>query len=152
MKRHRKYTPSLGTVSHGTLRTEDLLPAFLDELCAVTPRKHGKLKREARREIARHERDNDNDEMNSEIVDDLLDALSEHAPPFMYFGTTEGDGSDFGWWPSWSEIDELPQFNGTGEAAAEKHFGEFKVVSDHGNVEIYVRHSNGHIKSLLGIV
>lgn len=147
MKR-KPYVPTIGTVSHGTLRSEDLVETFLDELCRVAPGKYGALKREARQFLRLDLDDAD----GSEIVNDLQDALSEHAPPFLYFGTTEGDGSDFGWWPCMEQIDELETFDDTSAAAAERHVGEFKVLSDHGNVEVYVRSANGRIRSILGIV
>jgi hypothetical protein len=34
------------------------------------------------------------------ILDDVTDALVALAPPHVYFGSLEGDGADFGFWPS----------------------------------------------------
>ena len=147
----RKRIPSMGSVSSGTLRTEDLMSAFLGELETYARRGNGQLLAEARRWLERDEEERDDDE-GSGIVNDLQDALDAVSPPFCYFGTHEGDGADFGWWPAWWNIDELPEFAGTDAARDARHVGEFRVVSDHGNVEIYVRHANGRIVSVLGIV
>lgn len=147
----RKRIPSMGSVSSGTLRTEDLMSTFLGELETYARRGNGQLLAEARKWLERDEDDRD-DEEGSGIVDDLQDALDAISPPFCSFHAYEGDGADFGWWPVWENINELPEFDGTDAARDARHVGEFRVVSDHGNVEIYMRHRNGRIASVLGIV
>lgn len=139
------YKPTIGTISHGTLRTPDLLEAFGWELQHISDTDaHQALAEEARRR-AHYFTWNDlpdgeeveETEADSELVNALADALNECAPPYCYFGNTEGDGSDFGFWPSMSEIEELPRVadpadvpeTGTGEDVA--------FVNDHGNVTIY---------------
>ena len=90
-------TITIGTLIHGTLRDEDLLPAFADELERVAPRisAHATLLSDARNpEPFIHAA-----YTTADIVNDLMDALTEFAPSHMYFGSIEGDGSDFGWWP-----------------------------------------------------
>jgi hypothetical protein len=94
-----------GSVSCGTLRTPDLLRAFASELEAIKP--FGEKDLIAR---ARHAADmvdqNDqalnptehHDLVAAEALVDLRDVLESAAPEGMYFGTTEGDGSDFGFW------------------------------------------------------
>ena len=90
------YLP-IGSFSHGTLRPEDLAFAILDvgrdflledlvfELCRIADEDH----------FPSEDRDF---EYDSEVINDALDALQEHAPPYCYVGTHEGDGSDFGPW------------------------------------------------------
>jgi hypothetical protein len=77
----------------------------------------------------------------------LTDALQTLCPPFVYFGTLEGDGSDFGFWP---DIDGLRENLAVYQAWCElnnvvyDHDGEFELeeagvivhVSDHGNVTV----------------
>jgi hypothetical protein len=95
----------VGTVVQATLRSEDLIPAFFAELLALNPdRAEEVLHREANfpvglyiiaeREIPEELRD-----QASEMVYELQDALDDEAPEGMYFGTLEGDASDFGFWP-----------------------------------------------------
>ena len=99
---------SEGTVSHGTLRTQDLLRAFADEYERVLPFNSLARVMEAR-QIAdaidsNHENDN---EYASAAVTELHDALNEIASrEGLYFGNTEGDGSDFGYWAVENENDE----------------------------------------------
>ena len=38
-------------------------------------------------------------EYASELIDELADALQAYAPAGAYFGSHEGDGADFGFWP-----------------------------------------------------
>tara|TARA_R110000787_G_scaffold110744_1_gene219424 strand:+ start:108 stop:518 length:411 start_codon:yes stop_codon:yes gene_type:complete len=82
---------TIGTVIHGTLRDEDLLPAFADELARVSNDSHPMLVEPGRM-------DADENYTDADIIYDLMDALQEYAPSHVYFGNTS-DGSDFGWWP-----------------------------------------------------
>lgn len=157
---------SLGSISHGTLRTEDLLSAFISELEWQVSRngeyfsrpenfgerdKMANLISEAQDCFAEdgEEIDADKGDEASELVNETLpDALNKFAPPYCYFGTLEGDGSDFGYWPSMSEIEDLPTYESTDAATEAGETNDFKVVNDHGNVEIY----SASGESILGIV
>jgi len=79
----------LGTVIHGTLRPEDLIPTFLEELKKYTD------------EIPQFE----NGDCVQEYIIELIDALNEHSPPYCYFGTHISDGSDFGFWVDFDSIE-----------------------------------------------
>ena len=128
---------SFGSVSTGTLRTADLLDAFADELeyqvqCnAELPLSH----RESLLNMVWDAREIDPDHEDAdEILNDLQDALQEFAPPYSYFGANEGDGADFGFWPSMESVEELPIVESFDEAKA---LGEdCRIVSDHGNVTV----------------
>lgn len=83
-----------GSISWGTLRNEDLIPKFLDELiyCGVGV---DNLSQEwANIKI--------NNQQNSEdadwLLEDIMLRLMGLAPEGIVFGTTLGDGADFGWW------------------------------------------------------
>ncbi len=96
-------------------------------------------------------------------LDSLFDALGEYAAPYFYFGAHPGDGADYGYWlsESWDEdfqtvnprdagydthgciIDNGP-IQVTDSADIPKGYrGEVAVVSDHGNVALYVKTSRG---------
>ena len=92
---------TIGSISSGTLRNEDLLQAFADELerligpTAITIETY---------EAIAPDGGGDGD---CSISQTLQDVLNEYAPPFCYFGTLEGDGADFGFWPDHDAIQEL---------------------------------------------
>ena len=78
-----------GSISHGTLNPDHLIPVFEKELERVAPEAMARMKalNEATYMVD-----------PAEYVDELMQALDDKAPEGMYFGNTEGDGSDFGWW------------------------------------------------------
>lgn len=84
----------IGTISHGTMRPEDLIPAFASELENLDDLNEYKdLIKEA----------NEFSDWDSEdaiwLLDSLFDALDDYAPADCYFGANEGDGADYGFWP-----------------------------------------------------
>lgn len=141
-----RYAVTIGSISSGTHRPADLIPAFADELerigkgtaLTVFAREAIKRAREwcvADDEFTADER-SDHELTGSELVQDLEECLSDHAPEATYFGAHEGDGADFGFWPCWEALDELPTVNDPGDV--ENHLGEpCKFVNDHGNVTVY---------------
>jgi len=124
----------IGTVSEGTLRTEDLLPAFADALQGVTEwGAHNGL-------IAAARAISPESEEAGLMVQGLEYALSECCPPFVYFGSLAGDGADFGFWPDHDEIQEAQRFGTVYEADREYIYsddhGVWIHVNDHGNVTV----------------
>jgi hypothetical protein len=125
---------TIGTVSHGTLRNEDLLSTFARELEHLTTDYRTRSELEL---IADADAVTDFDsEHASEIVHALFDALDNHAPEYCYFGSHEGDGSDFGFWPSMDSIEELPKFNDLADVPDDID-DDYCIVNDHGNVSLY---------------
>jgi len=109
----RKYSNLEGTVSHGTMRAEDLIPTFADTLerlakdaaphpGAINP-DHLKLIAEAR-DITEEDYESDDSEMIEKISwllnEELFPALDSFSPPGFCFGSHPGDGSDYGFWVS----------------------------------------------------
>lgn len=103
----------LGSVIHGTHRSQDLIPRFLDTLHDIAAGKRGPgydIKHASAKEVAHlnavpaHVQDYGDDhpwwdsEEASFIVSELMDDLDNCAPEGSYFGANEGDGSDFGFW------------------------------------------------------
>lgn len=120
----------VGSVISGTMRPEELIPAFYGELyydaknkscgdvSAKERKAHLKLVLEAEEYLERYQdadmtferkpscifsdthRNTPNAETLSEYVDQLADALEAYAGPYFYFGSHPGDGSDYGFWLS----------------------------------------------------
>lgn len=99
-----------GTVSHGTLRTQDLLLSFASEYERILPFNSSKLVSEARQYADHLENgaaDADIFDEANDCLNSLIDGLNECAiREGMYFGNTEGDGTDFGFWMLESEEEE----------------------------------------------
>lgn len=94
-----------GSVIHGTMRTCDLIPAFLAKLKELDPDRTRRLLEWNPAMRVAVESGNDlnpwwvTEEASRILNEDLFDALNEHAPEGHYFGSHPGDGSDYGFWP-----------------------------------------------------
>jgi len=147
----------LGTVIHGTMREEDLIPAFLEELEAIDRDRAASFWEKIPAEALE---DPENDWWGSEeaywMLEELFEALNEYAPPYVYFGALEGDGSDYGFWidrDAFEEalasgeilkVDELPN-------SAPEGYEYIAVVNDHGNVTLYCN-ENGKLEEVWSVV
>lgn len=92
----------IGSVIHGTMREEDLIPAFIAVL------ENLELSREEVDlidDVKRHMKQSDYESGDASyyLNDVLFNLLNDHVPPDCYFGSTEGDGSDYGCWPTGDE-------------------------------------------------
>lgn len=124
------------------MREEDLISAFSYELRQLM--KTCRVARGDRKRFTRLLRDCDSFEPDkypecaSEMVAELFDALQTFAPPYTYFGSNEGDGADYGFWPSMDgpgEMNDLPRLNAD-VAHLDQYWGkDVLLVNDHGNVE-----------------
>jgi len=144
----------IGSISHGTLRTEDLLSTFISEMEGLIllsgdflslPENHS-LRNRLNNLIggAQNCFGDDGETIQEDKEDDAAELVNESFPEafsqyfarsYCYFGTHEGDGSDFGFWPSWDSINELPTVE---DADAAIELGEdCKAVNDHGNVTVF---------------
>jgi hypothetical protein len=97
--------PITGTVICGTLRPQDLIPAFLDALRVVAPDAYAQVVCAPFGVVPADVNDGDSSawwdgEDAAALLESLFDALNENAPDGYYFGALDGDGSDFGFWPS----------------------------------------------------
>jgi hypothetical protein len=164
-------TASLGSISTATLRTEDLLNAFLHELEWQIQR-NGEYfsqpenfpQRDRLNGILGQAQDcfADNGEIYTEqeaLADELVnetlpDALSTFAAPYCYFGAHPGDGADFGFWLSDVEdIKEQVEFCSSvdQEYPDDDFTGEWLHINERGNCTLYVR-ENGKDSEVWSIV
>lgn len=164
-------TPSFGTVSHGTLKPSDLLLSFshvLENLAKTdsdVERKNASIQLLADLKAVRDrcgslENLGNTDEAH-EFLDDFFDLLNEYAPPYAYFGALEGDGSDFGFWPAMTALEEAAAAEDgvlkleAGEPWPSKEtlddceVNYIMEVSDHGNVTLYSSSTRREIWSVV---
>ena len=88
-----------GTVISGTMRAEDLIPAFCAEL-TIRASAFGKGGLEDIRTIeARADKEGYYEsEAAGWDLETLFDLMDEYAPDGHYFGSHPGDGADYGYW------------------------------------------------------
>ena len=152
---------SFGTISHGTLRSEDLLNAFANELEWQIRRNGDFLSRpenfpmrdrlnavvnnawecfDESGEALNPEKE-ESGEVDEMVNETLPDALSEFAPLYGYFGTHPGDGSDFGFWVEIESVKEQVEFVSSvdQEYPDDSFRGEWLHVNKRGNCTLYVR-------------
>lgn len=153
MTRDTTHKVSLGTISHGTLRNEDLISAFESELQYLDSSESSPLAaiiaryRDGSGDAMPSEDDNPvaweewyETESASEYINDLADALNDMAPVFCYFGSLEGDGSDFGFWPM-----DIKEVKDDEDVTVTNDLGKVGqvatpyvlVINDHGNCTLY---------------
>jgi len=95
-------TELVGTISHGTLLIEDLLPTFLEVIDEHDCRKFQEIVGES--PIPESAKQHPDDpwwlsEAAEDMLDAAFDALDEMAPSGLFFGAHPGNSSDFGFWP-----------------------------------------------------
>lgn len=163
---------TLGSVSTGTLRTEDLLSTFLRELERQIGRNGDFFSKPENfplrdrlagligesqdcfsddGEAVREDREDVADEL---VAESLPDALSLFAPPYCYFGSHPGDGADFGYWLEDVErIKEQVEFvsSRAEEYPADDFTGEWLHINERGNCTLYVR-ENGKDREIWSVV
>ena len=147
----------IGSISHGTMRLEDLIPDFLSELAdlalANKNKEHLKRVKEIEKDL---KKDKYFSTENADFdLDDLFDMLNEYAPPYFYFGGHSGDGSDYGFWLIDNLNQEIKDSGGlvvedTGDIP-KKFEGEVLQINDHGNATLYYA-KNGKLKEIWGVV
>ena len=99
-------TITIGTISHGTMREEDLIPAFMSVLDSEAPDAAAKIREEFGASFVERcctplgmEYPNVGEMSNrSWLLEMIWEAMEEAAPEGTEFGAIEGDGSDYGFW------------------------------------------------------
>jgi hypothetical protein len=155
MSRKHNCEYPIGSISSGTMLTEDLLPNFLWELknqankIGVSRKLRAaslKLYREISKRVDNYHSGDDTTYFESEEsdfdLDALCNALDRFSGPYFYFGAHPGDGADYGYWLSEGFEDEFDglKVSDLSEVPA-KYRGEVLVINDHGNMSLYVKTS-----------
>lgn len=92
--RHCPEPFTVGTLVHGTMRHEDVIPALVAELERI-----GGYVDPTWSDF--------DDETGPDILNEIFDELDRQSPEGFYYGAHFGDGSDFGLWPVEEDRDEF---------------------------------------------
>jgi hypothetical protein len=136
-------TAGFGSILHGTMRPEDLIPEFAWELRHL----RGRLPRQIANDVRRFEAGKLDEDHADFLLSTLSDMLDEHAPQYGYFGAHPGDGSDYGFWlhEDWQqcarddgvlEVDDLSK-------VPKGYRGQVLHINDHGNATLYYTTTRG---------
>jgi len=106
--------PNIGTVSHATMRPEDLIFSFLPVLLKYAPSLHEESCFQLCQIKAEHvdmggiagDMQDWFDQINDYLNESLWEDMDRIAPPYTTFQASEGDGADFGYWPCHEGITE----------------------------------------------
>lgn len=103
----KKVHSTHGTVSRGSMRIQDILPACMDVLLEYHPSAYREIINTLSGEVGTTYTelcgDQDNPDWQSELLswivhEDMWDAMDEIAPEGYFFGAHPGDGADYGFW------------------------------------------------------
>ena len=139
----RKNDYPMGSISHGTMRNEDLIPEFLallEQLARKAKnRNHISLCVDIRRRMKQFNYYSSTD-ADIDLNEDLFQALNDYAAPYFYFGSHPGDGSDYGFWLVENIEYDFEGLKVSDLAEVPKDYaGEILMVNDHGNTSLYVK-------------
>lgn len=148
-----KQLARIGTISHGTMRPEDLVPVFADEL----RRLRGALPRALNNDVRAFSAGKCDDDGALFILESLFGELEAFAPNYCYFGAHPGDGSDYGFWLSddWQQQakDDGVKFVSDLAEVPDTFRGVLCVVSDHGNATLYATENGvGTLREIWSVV
>lgn len=136
----------LGSVSSGTMRNEDLIPAFLDMAEELTKGargygEHRKKLAAIRRRANKGDVYFESEEADYDLHECLFDMLNEFAPPYCSFGSHEGDGANYGFWFDNDSFEEAVR---DGEVLKVNDAWDGKPFWDMSDTPQYVAHVNDH--------
>ena len=118
----------LGSVSTGTLRTEDLIDALSGEIKYLEIPNAQKILSEAN-EITDFDTEN-----ASFILEEMFEKLNEYAPPHMQFGSHDSDGANFGWWTT--DFENCHTLSIDQGKFVDTECGLYVEVNDHGSMTV----------------
>lgn len=157
---------NIGSISSGTMRQEDLIPAFMSELDDLKERLSLSLDTGASAQDHAFvvEQVGAIDHLLAGIetrmslpdyygspeaeydLEDLFEALHDFAPPYVYFGSHPGDGADYGFWVQDDLLDDDEYDGAVLKLKAGDEWPELDAeveyvleVNDHGNCTLFNR-------------
>lgn len=90
------------SISHATLREEDLIPAF-EALLDTAGVEYDRPPSVDKLLLGQALTDDEQEEVAYYVNETLIDLLDKIAPDGTYFGAHPGDGSDYGFWEGETE-------------------------------------------------
>jgi len=100
-------TIELGTLSSGTMRREDLIPVFINEILRIDP--NNEVATRIWCTYCDYEEETLDEYWESQSsnwdLDELFDELNDLCDlPYVSFGSHPDDGADYGYWVDWESL------------------------------------------------
>ena len=163
MKPTKPTTLELGTISHGTMRVQDTMPALLSaldgiRLSAADRQTCSGVERSLNAWVAvdgAHAARRLLFDLEMEMNETLIPLAESYVPDYCYVGSHPGDGSDLGVWPCEDLFDDTTQGSYDGycwrlgenthptEVTIPDDMSHALSVNDHGNATLYRRGGRG---------
>lgn len=125
------------SISTGTMRPADLVPAFAHELADRTSHDHVLgMVGFAPDNIPATDDEFWGTENAGSILELLFEALDSDAPEGCYFGAHPGDGSDYGFWMTEEDADELAELEAAAGDCESYDDAEQRIHEDALSVEV----------------
>jgi len=155
MKKKFEYA-EMGSVSSGTMRPEDLIPAFVDTLRFLACANNNKADKKWILEIEKrmnNDRYYETEDCEYDL-EELFDLLGAYALPYFYFGSHPGDGADYGFWllDGFEYNFEGKKVSDLSEVNKEDWNQEILLVNDHGNTTLYSCNECGKLTEIWSVV
>jgi hypothetical protein len=145
----------LGSVSSGTMRKEDLMPVFVNELLAIDP--ENQVASMIWAKYSEYEEDDEtywNLEESDYDLDDLFEEFNHVCDvPYIYFGAHPGDGADYGYWIDFDAVEDDIEYDellcvANEEEIPSDHVGLVAFKSKNEVVALY-NSANGNFESMI---
>lgn len=130
------------SISHGTMRPQDVLPSLLDALREKDEDAHSQCLNLIPAHAAEDEGAEWWTEEAPEHIYAIFDSLNDCAPSGLYFGAHPGDGSDYGFWMSEEDASELAELEDTASDNTSEDEAREAIEQDALSVEVRSGWSN----------
>lgn len=156
MKREKRKYLNAGSYSSGTMIAADVIDSifynvksqsFHDELCDYSNDLEDLYNIWEKSLLPEVERIFGSEQLTDILNEQLWYAMQDLCPPYCYFGSHPGNGSDYGIWPDEESIDYARRHEGLIENPDEDPASQepYVIISDNDNIEYYEWDGEGYV-------
>ena len=139
---------TIGSISHATMKPEDLIPVFMNELETLDKESYNDLLSVFPELKEKHYLTLLDDQGITDCLEELFDRLNDCCMSYFYFGSNEGDGADYGFWldSDTLEYGDLLKISDLSDIEKQSlfpvNYDGVLLTNDHGNITLYDNQMN----------